>query len=268
MEIYLGPAGSPARSTLEGLEEVKRLGLRAMEVQFTHGMNMGVPLAKQIGEENRKQKVRLSVHAPYYINLSSDEKVKQKASIKRILDSCERGHHMGAKEIVFHPAYFGKNDKEDVYQTTKEHIQEMMRVIRKKKWNVLLAPETTGKHSALGSLEETIRLSKETGCSLCVDFAHIYARNQGKIDYIEILSKLKPLKPKHLHCHFSGINYTEKGEQSHRVLDHCPDFRPLAKALLKQKWLPSVSIISESPITWKDSLKMKEILEKGGHRFG
>ena len=31
---------------------------------------------------------------------------------------------------------------------------------------------------------------KATGCSLCVDFAHLYAREQGKIDYGEVLKKL------------------------------------------------------------------------------
>jgi deoxyribonuclease-4 len=265
MEIHLGPAGSPAASTLEGVSKVKELGLHCMEVQFTHGIKMGIDLAKRVGKERERIGIELSVHCPYYINLASKEAEKVKASKERILGSCERGHHMGAKHIVFHPSYFGGKDKEEIYQITKDHILDMKGTIRKKRWDVLLSPETTGKHSALGNLDETIRLVKETKCSLCVDFAHLFARNYGKIDFGGIFDKLKPLRKKHMHCHFSGIEYTAKGEKNHLNMDHSPDFRKFAKVLLEQKWLDSITIISESPVTWKDSLKMKEILERMGY---
>ena len=132
---------------------------------------------------------------------------------------------------------------------------------------MVLAPETTGKHSAFGSLDEIIELVKKTKCSLCVDFAHIYARNRGKIDYKEILDAIEErFKPKHLHIHFSGIEWTLKGEKNHLIIDtNSPPFEPLAKELLERKL--SATIISESPITWKDSLRMKEIFEKLGYRF-
>ena len=266
MNIKLGPAGSPAKSTLEGIREVKKLGLQSLEVEFVRGVHMGIPLAKECGAESKRLGIELSVHAPYYINLASEEPKKQKESVQRILDSCERGHHLGAREIVFHPSYFGKGDKEKVYQTTKEHIIDMMETIRNKGWNCTLSPETTGKHSALGSLEETIRLVKETKCSFNIDFAHLYARNYGKIDYKEVLDKLQSeLKPRHIQCHFSNISYTSKGERNHEILDHHPPFEPLAKEILERKL--NVTIISESPVTWKDSLKMRNVFEKLGYKF-
>src|SRR3989338_2094963 len=104
-QILLGPAGSPAASTLDGIAAVKQLGLQAMEVQFTHGIVMSLGLAERICDAN-KHGISLSIHAPYYITLASDEKAA--ASRKRILDSCERGHLMGAGRIVFHPGYYGK----------------------------------------------------------------------------------------------------------------------------------------------------------------
>jgi deoxyribonuclease-4 len=266
MDIRLGPAGSPTKSTLDGIMEVRRLGLHAMEVEFVRGVKMGNQLAKECGAEAKKLGIELSVHAPYYINLASEDTKKQKESVQRILDSCERGHHLGAREIVFHPAYFGKNDKEKVYQITKGHILDMMETIEKKGWDVALSPETTGKHSALGSLDETIRLAKETKCSFNIDFAHLYARNYGKIDYREILDRVQSeLMPKHLQCHFSNISYTAKGERSHENLNSHPPFEPLAKEILKRKL--DVTIICESPVTWRDSLKMRGIFERLGHKF-
>jgi deoxyribonuclease-4 len=266
MNIKLGPAGSPAKSTLEGIKEVKKLSLNAMEVEFVRGVHMSIDLAKECGAEAKKLGIELSVHCPYYINLASEEPQKQKESVQRILDSCERGHHLGAREIVFHPSYFGKRDKENVFQITKNRILDMMETIRKKGWDCTLSPETTGKHSALGNLEETIRLVKETGCSFNIDFAHLYARNYGKIDYKEVLDKLQnELRPRHIQCHFSNISYTSKGERNHEVLDHHPPFEPLAKEILSKKI--DFTIISESPVTWRDSLKMKQIFEKMGYSF-
>ncbi len=267
-KIFLGPAGSGgySDSTLEGVQKLPQLGLQALEVEFVRGVSMGTALAKQIGAEAKKQGVSLSVHAPYYINLASKEMKKRGESKRRIMDSCERMHHMGGGHVVFHPAYFGDMDKEKVFQITKDAIAEMLEKIRKNKWNnVQLAPETTGKHSAFGSLDETIRLAKETGCSLCVDFAHIYARNYGSIDYAEVLDKLKQLKLVHIHAHFSNINFSAKGELNHLVMDHKPDFRPLAKEILARKL--GITIISESPVTFRDSIRMRKVFEGLGHKF-
>jgi len=265
MKIFLGPAGTPAHSTLEGISKLKELGLQCTEVQFSHGINMGIPLAKKVGAEAKKYGIKLSVHSPFFINLASDEKEKIIASKRRIINSCERAHYLGADLVVFHPAYFGKKDHEEVYQTTKKAIQEMQKIIKARKWKVRLAPETTGKHSALGSLDETIRLVKETGCFLCVDIAHLFARNNGKINYKKILDKLKFLKSEHLHFHFSGIKYSSKGELKHLNLNSHPDFKAFAKELLKRKI--KCTIISETPITWRDSLKMRKIFEDFGHHF-
>ena len=85
MKVYLGPAGTPAKSTLEGLSAIRQLGLQAMEIQFGHGVGMGLPLAKQIGKENKKYNVVLSIHAPYYINLTSNEKRKINERLLQLL---------------------------------------------------------------------------------------------------------------------------------------------------------------------------------------
>lgn len=271
VEIMLGPAGNcileRGENTLDSLRNLAKIKLNCQEIEFVRQTYMNNNEAKKVGELAKKLDIKLSVHSSYYINLASKEGIKIQQSKKRILDSCERMHHMGSGPVVFHPSYFGGQDREKVFQITKEAILDMIKTIRKNKWNCMLAPETTGKHSALGSLEETIRLVKETGCFLCVDLAHLFARNYGRIVYAEIFKKLKPLKLKHLHFHFSGIEYTSKGEKNHIPLNHSPDFREFAKELLKQGWLKSATVISESPLTWRDSLKMKKILESIGYKF-
>jgi len=68
-----------------------------------------------------------------------------------------------------------------------------------------------------------------------------------------------------LHVHFSGIEFTAKGEKNHVVLDSSPPFEPLAREILDRNL--DVTIISESPVTWQDSQKMRKIFEKLGYIF-
>lgn len=257
-KIKLGPAGSEG-NTLRGIEKMKKLGLQAVEVEFTYGVRMKNELAKQVGILAKELGMSLSVHAPYWINLASKDEKKLEESKKRILESCERAHYMGAKIVLFHPSFYEKRNPEEVYEITKESLKDLMK--RNKYKDVKITCETTGKTGAFGTFDELLRLKKEIGIEICIDFAHIYARQQGKIDYAEILKKLHG----HIHSHFSGIIYTQKGERRHCNMNKHPDFVSLAKEILKQK--KDITIICESPITWRDSLKQKKIFENLDYRF-
>ncbi len=256
--ILFGPAGNCAGDILSSLKRLKEIGLGTMEVEFVRGVRMSNDTAKKVGILARNLKIPLSIHAPYYINLNSVEKEKIEASKKRILRSCERGQFFGKCYVVFHAAYYGKSSKEETYYAVKQAVIEMQKVIKKKKWNVILAPEATGKKSQFGDLDELLRLRKETKCELCVDFAHLRARNNGRIDYKDVFDKLKGVK--HIHAHFSGIEFTEKGERRH-LLTEKKDIKLLLTHVKKRK-LKSITFINESPNPPGDALKMKEYFEK------
>ncbi|MEM4268323.1 MAG: TIM barrel protein [Candidatus Woesearchaeota archaeon] len=254
--IRLGPAGVDG-DAFQGLRRIHDMGLNAVEIEFTHGVSMKNDKAMRVGELARTLGIEVSVHCPYFINLLSDEKEKITASRKRILDSCERGHYLGAGRIVFHPGFYGKRTKKESYDKIKEEIINLMQEIKKNKWsNIVLSPETTGKPSQFGDLDELLMLSRETGCQVTVDFAHLYARSQGTIKFSDVFDKISHFK--HIHSHFSGIEFGEKGERRHLVMDKS-FFLPIAKEIIKRKL--NITLISESPVTWKDSLKMKEVLE-------
>jgi deoxyribonuclease-4 len=122
--------------------------------------------------------------------------------------------------------------------------------------------------SQVTDLEETIQLCKKVPrCVPCVDWAHLYARNQGKIDFGKIFDALKPLKLKHLHTHFSCINFGPRGERNHLTLKYKkPDYQPLVKEILKRKPC-DITLISESPALEQDALLVKKMFEKGGYKF-
>lgn len=261
--IRLGPAGAPLTPTIRGVEEVKRLGLDALEIEFVRGVYMGVEDAKAIGALAKKLDVELSVHAPYWINLASGEREKVEKSRKFILDSCERAHYLGATAVVFHAGYYQKRTGEECYGIIKEQISTILNAMQENGWKTALAPETTGKPSQFGSLDELLRLRDEAGTDICVDFAHIVARSAGKTDYARIFGKLRDIRK--MHSHFSGIEYTGKGERKHLVMEE-DEFVPLAEEIMKRK--KDITIISESPITWEDSLKMKKVIGRMKYETG
>ena len=257
--IRIGPAGTSGLGYPGGLSKCRELRLDAMEVEFTYGVRMPIPQSKEVGKLAKSLGVDLSIHAPYWINLNSAEKKKIEESKKRILDSCERGHYLNAFCIVFHPGFYGKKTKEETYGAIKKAIIDMQQTIKKNKWDVILAPETTGKPSQFGDLNELLRLRKETRCSICVDFAHLEARHNKKLDYDELFQKLKKEGIKHIHSHFSGVEYTAKGEKRHIITEETV-LRPLLKSVIETK--VDITIINESPDPFGDCVKTLKILKK------
>lgn len=255
-KIRIGTAGNADKGILKSLAMIKKLGLDAQEIEFVHGVKMGLGLAKEAGNLRKKLGIELSVHAPFHINLFSKEKIKIRQSMKRILLSCERGHYLGAKDIVFHAAYYQERDKKETYEFVKDRINDMQDVIRDEGFKVRLAPETTGKGTQFGDLDELLQLMRQTRCSICVDFAHIKSR-YGKINYDEVMKKIKHLR--HVHCHFSGIEFGAKGERRH-LMTKPKDIKELVKYL--KKYRINCTIINESPDPLGDTLKTKKILEK------
>jgi len=258
--IRFGPAGlGGVKEAVFNLEKFAELGLRACEIAFTYGVYMKESQKKEIKEIRdtaKKLDIKLSIHAPYWINLNSREKKKVEESKNRILHSCKIGHLLGAKLVVFHPGYYGGMDEKLTYNNIKKQILDIQREIKKNKWNIKLAPETTGKVNVFGKEEEILKLVEETKCSFALDFAHLLARSRGKMSYKEMIKKVRKFKT--IHAHFSGINWGEKGERSHKATPES-ELKKLLMVLPKNK---DITIINESPNPVKDSVKALRIYSR------
>ncbi len=271
--IRLGPAGicvtARKKTTIGSLKRISELQLSAQEVEYVRGVNMSITTAKEVGKVAKELGIELSVHCPYYINLCSKEEKKIEDSKKRILDSAERADAMGARVIVFHPAYYGKLPENQALDLVKNSCLEIREEIEGNGWNVSLGLETTGKISAFGTLDEITKISKEVkGVVPYVDWCHLFVRNNGKIDYSEIFDKLEVLKLDHVYSHFSNSKYnvnTKKFVDVHVPIDSHPPFESLAREILKRKI--DISIVSESPVLEMDSIRMKKTFEKLGYKF-
>ncbi len=249
MTISFGPSGlGPTEDAIKTLEEFYRLGIKACEIAFTRGIYIKEKQdAIEIGKKAKELGIKLSIHAPYFINLNSLEKEKIEQSKKRILECCKVGTFLGAYRIVFHAGFYLKMDREKVYENIKNAILDIQKEMKEKGYTPKLAPETMGKINVFGSVEEISKLCEETGCECCIDFAHILARYKD-YKFKETLELFK--KSKELHIHFSGIEYGEKGEKNHKKTTK-EEIQKLLSVLPKDK---NIVVINESPDQLQDSL--------------
>ncbi len=267
-----GPAGYP----LDALKEeaftyLRSLGLDGMEYQAVRSVPKNKELLKWIREQSEENGVMLSLHAPYAINLASEDPKKREASIERILSAAVAAHRMGARHITFHPGYYGKFGRDEALKMAINALERLNSVIKGRGLQVELGPETTGKPSQLGSLDDVLTMAESVDSVVpTVDFAHIHVRDGGVIkgrkDYEKILDEIEGRLGTldGLVVHFTEVEPTKSGygERMHHELGsgYGPEFEPLAQLMVEKdvRWL----VISESPLLERDALKMKLVYER------
>ncbi|MEM2932871.1 MAG: TIM barrel protein [Candidatus Pacearchaeota archaeon] len=274
--IFVGPAGNASMAREPGTEgSLKWLaenGLNAQEIEFVRSIYLKPERAEAIGKLAKQLGIRLSVHAPYFINLASESKAVVEASKRMLFDSADRAERLGADAIAVHIAYYAKQ-REKTAEIVKAELLEVLERIKKAGIkNVKLGIETMAKPNQFPTLDECIAFCQDIKHKQVVpyiDWAHIFCY-KASIDYAEIFEKLKPLKLEHINSHFSNMKYDAKKKgyvDIHQMIDKCPDFVPLAQEILKRKC--SITIIAESkPWPDKDALKIKDIFAKLGMKLG
>ena len=259
------PGGSPG-----AVGRIAELGLSALELGWVQSVRVTEETCLKIKAAATDTRVAISVHAPYFINLNADDEEWPK-SRKRLMDAAIYGNLAGATDIIFHPgSYFGK-PAEEVLPIAIRRLGECVAELRAAGNPVVLRPETMGKAAMLGSLADTLEMSRLIpGVLPCIDFAHLHARNgDGSVnsygEWDELLigyaHNLGKKSLSNLHIHLSGIEYSEKGERNHLPLRdsdlHLPElFRALHDHGCQGR------ILCESPAMEEDALYMKEVWEK------
>jgi deoxyribonuclease-4 len=271
--LRFGPAGIPlrakARSTKQGVLEVKALGLDAMEIEFVRRISLTEQSAREVAAIARELDVALTVHAPYYVNLASPDKSKAEASAQRVYQSAVIGYAAGAWSVCFHAAYYMGKGSEEVYSIVKEALKGIIAKLKDEGVEIWLRPETTGSPTEFGTLDELLKLSSELEMVMpVIDFAHLHARSNGAFnsyeEFSDVLSRIEDALGRealgNMHIHVSGIEYGEKGEVRHLNLRESDlEYEDLVRAL-KDFNVKGV-LISESPNLEEDALTLKKLFE-------
>jgi deoxyribonuclease-4 len=276
-----GPAGVPPTFKImkAALADVPRLlreeGLDAFEYQAVRwGAKPQIKRtdAEKLGLEAKKKDVLLSLHGSYFINLCGRKSIVE-ASKKRLIACATAAEWMNAYVVVFHPGFYGKKTQEEVFKNCSKALKEVVEAMNAMGIkNVKIGPETMGKSAQFGSLNETLRLCQEVErTQLVIDWSHLHARDGGRFktadDFRRVVEeaerRLGAEAVKDMHCHFTKVEFTDKGERRHRILDEAdygPDFEMFARVIVEFKLRPV--IISESPIIDIDAIRMRNILEE------
>jgi len=266
--LLFGTGGTPhsakSPSAQSGIERIAELGLGCMEIEFVQGVRMSEERATLVGEIAAKKGIKLSAHAPYFINLNAHEPEKIKASQDKLHQTARIASLCHAESIVFHAAFYLGDSPEKAYNTVKRYLEEILNQLKQENNRVWIRPETAGKLSQFGSLEETLDLCTELGgIAPCLDFAHWHARAGGFNSYQEFASILLQVKDRlvrnalvDMHIHVSGIAYGRKGETKHLNLKESDfQYAELIKAL--KDYDAKGIVICESPNLEQDALLLQ-----------
>ncbi len=281
MSAKFGPAGNSEsfsgmgyKHSLQIPEYVVKMGLDAYEYQCGRGVNIGLDKAEELGKTAKKSGITLSLHAPYYISMSSLEEEKRNNSVNYILKSAEAVNAMGGNRIVVHTGSCGKISRSEALDLAMDTMKKAVSALDNAGLsNIHICPETMGKVNQLGNLEEVMAL-----CSLderlipCIDFGHLNARDQGYFktlsDYetvfLTIKNKLGEERLKSFHSHFSKIEYTTGGEKRHLTFEDTvfgPDFEPVMELTVKYGCSP-IFICESAGTQAEDAKTMKDYYNK------
>lgn len=271
-----GPAGNSEsfskmgyKNSLDVPEYIVKMGLDCYEYQCGRGVNIGEEKARLLGEKAAKAGITLSLHAPYYISMSSTEEEKRDNSVNYILASARAVNAMGGDRIVVHTGSCGKISRSDALDLALDTMRKAIAALDGEGLsNIHICPETMGKVNQLGTLEEVLEL-----CLLderlipCIDFGHLNARDMGSLksfaDYENIFLKIKDKlgtdRLKSFHSHFSKIEYTTGGEKRHLTFEdtvYGPDYQPVMELTCKYGCNP-VFICESAGTQAEDAKQMK-----------
>ena len=280
MTAKFGPAGTPNdfeasgyKGTLQMPEYLAGLGLSAFEYQCGRGVNIGREKAAALGEKAREHEIALSVHAPYFISLSSKEEAKRENSINYILQSARAVDAMGGTRIVVHSGSCSGFTREQALELALATMKKAVEALDAEDLShIRICPETMGKIGQLGTLEEVMKLCELDERMLpCIDFGHLNARTHGGLKtkedfeqvFLTIRDRLGESRLRDFHSHFSKIEYTEGGEKRHLTFEtddagYGPDFEPVAELCYQYGCAP-VFICESAGTQAKDALEMQRI---------
>lgn len=281
IKAKFGPAGTALsfkemgyKKSVQLGEYLTKFGLNHFEYQCGQGVRVSEESAKEIGAALRNAGISVSVHAPYFISLSSVEEEKRLNSVNYILASAKAVNVMGGDRIVIHSGSCSKMTREEALELAKNTMKlAREELVAQGLENIRCCPETMGKINQLGDLHEVMELCKiDESFIPCIDFGHLNARTFGSIkdksDYEKILdtieNELGSERLKTFHSHFSKIEYTEKGgEKKHLTFAdtvYGPQFEPLMELVAKKNLAPTFICESDGTQT-EDAKAMKDYYE-------
>lgn len=209
------------------------LDLDWIELQCTRGVKMKAEQAHLYRDLAAKHGIGISVHGPYFISLASGDSDVVARSRERVLQCFALAVELQAERIIFHPGYF-PGDTEDDRRIAVDHIIKELNSLKDDVPNgVHILPETAGKNSQIGSLDEILEICENVEYARpCIDLAHVHAFEHGCLwttsnisdIFLRIKSRLGESYLDNIHIHMYPVEFNNHGEKKHKAFSDRIDF--------------------------------------------
>ena len=277
-KIRFGTAGTSDSFAAQGYKTsldipayTARMGLNAFEYQCGRGVRLGLDKARQMAADAAARDILFSVHAPYYISMSSLEEDKRLNSVNYLLQSAAVCKALGGQRVIFHSGSCGRQSREAALEKALDTLRRAQAALDEAGFSdITLCPETMGKIGQLGTLDEVLALCRvDRRITPCIDFGHLNARTLGgiqtKADYAAILNRMAEVlrddRARQFHVHFSRIEYSAGGEKRHWTFADTqfgPEPQPLME-LLAERQLTPVVICESAGTQAEDAQTMQQM---------
>ena len=221
----------------------------------------------KLGKMAKRLDVELSLHAPYYMDLGSEDDIAMRCfdSIRHagLLTNALNGEYV----VTSLGIYDNKLDAETIENNIYESVDALTKWWKSEKLTPKIAIEITGRQQAFGSLDQVLDICDSFKKYLvpAVNFAHHHSRESGSLieiaDYNAVLDQVLDYNGGKMYALFSGVEHRDGNELR---------YTPIKKGDLKFELLgdilaeirPEATVISASPLLEHDAMYMRIIYER------
>ena len=204
------------------LDSLVERGHDAYELAFVNGFPWNEKRCTVFGEAAAQRDIALSVHAPYFAILTSDDPEKAVKTRSALEHTMKLARALGARVVVAHTGYTKGRSAEELHRLTRQNLEIIEPKVRH--LGVALGLEVSGSERAFGTLGDiAVIADRFTFVHPVVDWAHVHAMSRGSLVSVDafaaVFGFLREQFPgwaiDPLHCQFTDNEFGHAGEIRH-----------------------------------------------------
>ena len=222
--IRFGISGLPPQDGDDAtfLDSLVERGHSAYELAFVKGFPWKERRCERFGGLAAERGIAVSIHAPYFAILTSDDPEKAKQTRAALEHTMKLGAALGSRVIVAHTGYTKGRTAEELHAVAAQGLQSIEPKIRH--LGVALGLEVGGSERAFGTLGDIALLAEQFAfVHPVVDWAHLHAMSRGALTtkeaFLGVFAFLRDNFPgwtlDPLHCQFTDNEFGHAGEIRH-----------------------------------------------------
>lgn len=213
------------------------------------------------GKLAKELDVKLSMHAPYYMELLQDDEMGDK-SYNHLKWTLMIGKAMGAHRVITHTGFYN-GTKKDSLKKAIDVYNDISSKYSPEQAYPYIGVESSGKTEIFGTVSELVALAKKAKLiEPILNFPHIHSINGGSLievkDFDAVISEFSKYAKGDLYTEFAGVEYQDHNEEKLTAIKHGDlKFETLSEALIDYE--SDMTLVSSSPLLEHDAQYMNLI---------